>query len=151
MLTIGSQGDDIEEWCNSIFRNTDMLDLATDTSLPLYARKSFIRYIYGVYFTNELDEDLLIQDNFGEQIIYLLRDDAKNLIAFLKSFVSDLQELSQLYKQTQQRMSVRDKHVYLQRVKMLESHVFYVMLPFLAQIHKQNYLETLQNSDEELS
>ena len=75
-----------------------MLDLATDISLPLYARKSFIRYIYGVYFTNEQDEDLLIQDRFGEQICYLLRDDGKHIIKFLQSFVSDLKRLIQLNK-----------------------------------------------------
>ena len=86
---------------------------------------------------------MLIQNKFGEQIIYLLRDDAKYVITFLKSFVSDLQELSQLYKQTQQRMSVRDKQVHLHLVRVLNSYVFYVMLPFLAQVHKQNYLETL--------
>ena len=70
-----------------------MIDIAFDTDFPMCVRKAFIRYVSGVYFTNSFDVDMIMMDKFSDQLIYILRDDGKFLIEFLKNFIREIKDL----------------------------------------------------------
>lgn len=64
----------IEIYVKQLYSHEDTLAFATDKSLPMLARRAFLKYNHGVYWSKAQSQDAIVLNKTPDELRFLLRD-----------------------------------------------------------------------------